>query len=110
MLFQTIDWFGLALSTIYVGVGLHMVVTDRTIRWLPFRRLVINARLHGWAFMLVAAYFPLLILGQELDPSHEGHTIMLILQYVCLPSGVGMIAWNSRPRFRRDGIERRLPG
>ncbi|WP_431899629.1 hypothetical protein [Nonomuraea sp. bgisy101] len=105
-----IDWFGLALSTIYVGVGLYMVGTDRTVRLLPFRRHVIKARLHGWAIMLIAAYFPLVILGQELGPSYEGRTIMLVLPLACLLSGVWIATRNSRSQIHHDGIDRRLPG
>lgn len=105
-----IDVVGLALSTVLVGAGLYMVVTNRAIRLLPHWRRVANPRLQGWASLLIAVSFPLMIVRQELELPYAVRTIMLGVYLVCLVSGTGMIAWNSRPKTRHDGIDRRLPG
>ncbi|MEU7892678.1 hypothetical protein AB0B45_07405 [Nonomuraea sp. NPDC049152] len=103
---DVIDVVGLALSTVLVGAGLYMVVTNRAIRLLPYWRSVDNPRVQGWACMLIAASFPLMIATQELELPYEVRTIMLGVYLVCLVSGTGMIAWNSRAKIRHDGIDR----
>ncbi|GAA2364510.1 hypothetical protein [Nonomuraea africana] len=92
-----VDWILLALAVFLAALGNAVLITGRIPRGTPQRRKVINPRLQGWAYLLMAAACALMIL-QNAGLPDEMKTLGLVLYGVCLLSSAGIARWNTRGR------------